>query len=363
MRLILPLVLALLAPLVGAQGLQIHAAVALDVAGDTEGMTRRPVATAPNRFVWVGEVVLDLPPSSIQTVGLETDDAGATALSLWLSEDAARAFAELTERSVGKALAVVYQQRVLIAPIVVSPIPNGLVMITGMEESEAQALADALRQATTPAVPESTVLEPAVPEPVASEPAAPVTRASIPLVPTRDASPISPSPPTEPERQRPPLGDETNSEAAQAGQAFVNAVAARDWRAVATLLHPDARRVARASALSILRLDGGTVTVRSDGREGSFIAADVLGVAPFGRVEDLAEQDVAALYLAALDVLGIWGPPGSPRRVVGQVRDGDHVHVILRASADESGVSDITVVTLALDLGAWRPLLTQPQGF
>lgn len=341
MRFLVPLVLVLLASSVQAQGLQIHAAVALDVQGDTQGMTRRPVVTSPDRYVWVGDVVLDLPPSSIQTVGLEMEEGGGTALSLWLSEEAGREFADLTERSIGQALAVVYQERVLIAPVVVSAIPNGLVMITGLDEDEATRLADALRQATDERLPDPRPAPPRA-EPIATPPAS---------VPVRG----------EPRPVLRPLQD--TPEAAGAALAFVDRVAERNWRAVTDMLHRDARRVARSSALSMLSLDSGTVTVRSDGREGSFIASDVLGNTPTGRFESLDERDAITLYLAALDVIGAWGPPGPPRRVVGEIRDGDRVHVILSASGAESGVSEVSLVTLALDRGTWRPLLTQPQGF
>ena len=63
-------------------------------------------------------------------------------------------------------------------------------------------------------------------------------------------------------------------------------------------------------------------------------------------------------------MLGVWGPPGGARTVVGEVRDGDRLHVLMRGADDAPGVSAVTVVTLAPDRrGAWRPLLTQPQGF
>lgn len=339
MRLLLSCALLLSAAAAHAQGLQIHAAVALDVQGDTEGMTRRPVVTSPDRYVWVGDVVLDLPPSSIQTVGLETDDAGGTALSLWLSDDAGRAFAELTERSVGQALAVVYNERVLTAPVVMSTIPNGLVMITGLDETEALSLADALRQATEP-------------DAIAEDPLPAPPRVDPPMSRPVQADPRPTSPTIQPA-----------TEAGGVARAFVDGIAARDWRSVSEMLHPEAIRVARTSALAVMDLSSGTVSIRSDGQEGSFIAADALGHTPVGPLADLDDRDVTTLYLAALDVIGVWGTPGAPRQFIGEIRDGDRVHVILRASAAESGVSDVSLVTLALDDGEWRPLLTQPQGF
>ena len=340
MRLVLLLALAALVPAADAQ-LQIHAAVAPDTEGDTDGMTVRPVVTVPGHEVWVGDVVLDLPPASIQTVGLETDDSGGSALSLWLTDDAGRAFSALTAESVGKALAVVHDGRVLVAPVVTSPIPNGLVLITGLGAAEAERLAESLRSA--------------------NEPPAPVPPAPLPLP---GARPLEPVPPTFPPRS--PVPDPQPDAASRAGQAalrFTSAIAARDWRTAAASLHPQSLRVARSSAMSILELEGGTVNVRSGGREGAFAAAGVLGIAPSGRLADLDDRDLGALYLAALDVLGAWGATGAARRVVGEVTDGDRVHVILRAESAEAGVSDVLLVTVARDGLDWRPLLTPAQRF
>ncbi len=343
MRLVLLLALAVLAPAADAQ-LQIHAAVAPDTEGDTEGMTRRPVVTVPGHEVWVGDVVLNLPPASIQTVGLETDDSGGSALSLWLSDDAGRAFSVLTAESVGKALAVVYDGRVLVAPVVMSPIPNGLVMITGLDNAEAERLAESLRSA--------------------NKPPAPVRPALPPQPGARPLEPVRPVPPTFPPRTpEPDLVPDATSRASQAALRFADAIAARNWRMAAAELHPQSLRVARSSATSILELDRGMVNVRSEGKEGAFAAADVLGSAPSGRMSDLNDRDVGALYLAALDVLGVWGTPGVARRVVGEVPDGDRTHVVLRATSIEAGASDVSLVTVARDGSEWRPLLTQSQGF
>ena len=348
MRLVLLAALALVTPSAHAQ-LQIHAAVAPDTGGDTEGMTRHAVVTAPGLDVWIGEVVLDLPPASITTVGLEMDADGGTALSLWLSDDAGRAFAALTAQSIGEALAVVHDGRVLTAPVVASAIPNGLVMITGLDHAEAERLAETIREANEPretARPTPPLrFDPAPREPSESEP--PPRTAPAPLTPR---SPVPDAPASQ-------------SSASQAARAFVDAVAERDWRAVSRMLHPQSHRAVRASALSMLEVDRGTVTVLDEGGGETFLAADALGSEPAGRVSDLSDGDLTTLYLAALDRLGTWGAPGPPRQVVGELRDGDRVHVVLRAATVEEGVSDLSVVTLARDGAVWRPLLTQPQGF
>ena len=376
MRLVL-VVLALLAAPASAQGLQIHAAVTSDAPGDTGGMRRQSVATALDREVWVGPVVLDLPAEAIQTVGLELDVGGGTALSLWLSDDASAAFAALTGRSVGQALAVVYDGRVLTAPVVRSAIPNGLVMITGLGADEAGRLADALRAATAPG-PAAAPAVSATPPPVRRR----LPQASVPDVPVRPAmrldppptdpadgpapSPSAPAPPaTAPVVSAPSSSGSPGRSASATAQAFTGAVSRRDWRAVARALHPDALRAVQPWAVEMLRLDGPTVTVRDQDQRASFDAASALGARPSaGSISELGDLDRAVLYLAGLDALGVWGEPGPSRAVVGEVLDGDRLHVVLRDAAPSPGVSEVTVVTLARDgRGDWRPVLTQPQGF
>lgn len=135
---------------------------------------------------------------------------------------------------------------------------------------------------------------------------------------------------------------------------------------MADALHPDALRRLRAESRLILRLDGRAVRVTDGERSGTIQPDRVLGRRFTVRTLDsLSDRDLGALYLAGLDALGVWGPPGPRRTVVGAVPDGaDLVHVLLRAGGASSGVSDVSVVTLRRDgAGAWRPLLTQPQGF
>lgn len=351
------LAVVLLAGSASAQSLQIRHAVTPDAPGDTEGMTRQTVATAPDREVWVGSVALDLPPRSIQTVGLELDADGQTALSLWLSDEAGGAFASLTAASVGRALAVVYDGRVLTAPVVQSAIPNGLVLITGLDSGEAERVADALRDATDGDPPPLRV----DPLPPASGPS---REAGLPREPAPGGSAVPREPRADPDRSRGPEAG-VDGEAGRVAAAFVSAVAARRWQEVAAQLHPEALAVAQASALEILTLDQGTVIVRDGGQEGSFIASDILGAAPrAARLDALPALDVAALYLAALDVLGVWGAPAEPRPLIGQVVDGDRLHVLFRLPQPMPGVAELGVVSLARDArGEWRPLISQPQGF
>lgn len=367
------LVVVLAAAPASAQRLQIHTAVTADAPGDTGEMRRQSVATAPDREVWVGPVALDLPPASIQTVGLELDADGTAALSLWLSDEAAQAFAGLTDASVGRALAVVWDGRVLTAPVVESPIRNGMVMITGLDAGEAERLADALREASegaagaTPSEPASRPANPPPRTPVGWGPAPdPVRPSGIPERPplrldpppgvsssTSDlgSAPIPDVSGSDPARATPPAAS-----ASRAAQLFADAVARRDWRTAAAALHPDALRAVRAD--TGLRLEGATVRVQARGGEGSFDAADVLGRVPQS-TSSLNDQDVAVLYLAGLDAIGAWPTPDVDWQVTTEVPDGRRVHVLFQNPTEAPGVSETWTVTLAPDAGgAWRPLLT-----
>ncbi len=369
------------APALAQSRLQIRAAVTPDAAGDTAGMRRESVATAPDREVWVGPVVMDLAPSSIRTVGLELDRDGTAALSVWLSDRAGAEFEALTAASVGRALAVVWDGQVLAAAVVESAIPNGMVMVTGLEAAEAERLADALRRATE----DPQARAGGAPEPEdwgpASGPTGQPSRTPVPGsgVPSRPPlrldpppglgssayEPAAPAPATSAPTGPAPASPAPTSAASGAAQGFVGAVARRDWRTVARSLHPDALRSVRLNAPGLLRLDGGAVRVEDGTGEVSFAAADALGGAPrSSRLADLGDEDVAVLYLAALDALGVWGAPVAFREVVGEVPDGGRLHVVMRSPTVPAGVSELTVVTLARDAsGTWRPLLTQPQGF
>ena len=338
---LLTLALAASAPAV-AQGLQIHAAVTPDAPGDTDGM--RPMPTlATGDEVWVGDVLLDLADESVETVGLERDAGGAT-LSLWLSGEAGAAFADLTARSVGRALAVVREGRVLTAAVVQSEIPNGLVLITGLDGAEADRLAAALRGDG--------------PE-----------RAAPPTIPTPTPLDLPERPPLQLD---PPRGVDGQGDALAEGGAtaqdvalgFSQYVAARRWRDAADALHPLALTVARTDALAVLDLDDGGVRMRDGDRSVQIDAGDVLGRRAPARLDDLADRDLAALYFAGLDALGMWGVPGAPRAILGTVSEGDRTHALMRIGDPGLGVSDVAVVTVAVyGEGAWGVLLTQAQGF
>lgn len=387
-RLVAVLAVLLAALVVGtprAQTLHIHAAVTADAPGDTTGMERLPIAGDPQRTVLVGESLLDLEPASLQTVGLEEDGNGQATLSLWLSEDTGRAFADLTERSVGKALAVVYDGRVLAAPVVRSRIANGHVRITGLVATEGEQIAVRLREGmgagTAPPPEESAPVPAATDREVTPAPREAPSRRRFPRQPTRSGTEPLDLPPSEPvpipplgepiprspvSEGAPPAASAPARDAEAAALAFVRAVARRDWRATADALHPTALATLRANALSMLRLDGALVRVDDGRQSGTLDAAAALGRPPGADLDALSDRDLGVLYLAGLDVLGVWGAPGPPRTVGGVVREGtDVAHVLLRPeTTGRDGVSDVSVVTVRRDAsGAWRPLLTQAQGF
>ena len=350
LRLAVACALALLAgPLQAQAGLRLHAAVTADAPGDTTGFRRAPLATAAGGTVYVGEAVLDVPLGAIQTVGLEDDPDGTSAVTVWLDATAAARLADVTGAAAGRALAVLHAGRVLGAPRVESAVPNGLVLIAGLDPGEAARVAAALRGDAPSARPAVTV----APTPVS----APSVAGTPPSAPPASV----PSPWGRPASSA-PTGD-AGVAAETAALAFVRAVAGRQWGEAADLLDPDAHAALRADALGLLRLDGAEVYVRDGLREGSVLAADVLGRAPALPLDRLGARDLTALYLAGLDAIGVWGAPDASRAVVGRVEDGDRAHVVLRAEA-VPGMSDLSVVTVRRDgSGRWRVLLTEARGF
>jgi len=67
-------------------------------------------------------------------------------VKLTLTDDGAKAFAEATTRLVGKNIAIIYDNKVVSAPVVQVPITNGEATITGMEDAkQAEELASTIR--------------------------------------------------------------------------------------------------------------------------------------------------------------------------------------------------------------------------
>lgn len=309
-------------PVAASAQLRIHAAAREAPAGAT-GWAAETLPSGER--VWVGAVLLDVPPGGVETVGLEVLDDRAD-VSLWLSRAVAPALFEVTAAAVGDLLAVVVDGRVVAAPVVRSAVPNGLVLVTGLRVAEAERLAAVLRDADR------------------------VTMGA----PYGDP-PVGASGPDRPDAPA------ASAEADRAALAFADAIARRDWPGAADALHPESASALRPAALGLVRLDGATAIVRDGLREATFEAS---GIAPGRAADALTDRDLAALYFAALDALGDWGPVWDGRVVAGRVADGDRVHVVLRPRGAVQGTSEVAVVTVRRDAqGRWRALLTDVRGY
>lgn len=69
---------------------------------------------------------------------------GRGEVRLVLTSDGARAFAEVTSRSVGKRLGIVVDGRLVAAPVVRAPLRDGVIVVAGLSLAEARALAPRL---------------------------------------------------------------------------------------------------------------------------------------------------------------------------------------------------------------------------
>lgn len=311
------------------------------------------------------EVLLDLPLAAIATVGLEEDDDGTFAVTVWLESGPAADLARVTAAATGSVVAVMHGGRVLATPRIASAVPNGLVTLPGFSQADAEALAASLRGDPAGFEPSPPLSE--APRPVTHPAPRPWGR-SVPRTPPAPPAdePLAPW-------ERPAATDEPPEGGAPSASdspsavalAFVEAIDRQAWARAADRLHSDAQAVLREDALGLLRLDGPTVIVRDGLQEGAFALASVLSGAAPTDLDRLSDRDLAALYLAGLDVLGVWGPPGPPLAVVGDLADGPVTHVLLRArEGAEAGMSAVTAVTVRRDpAGTWRVLLTNAQGF
>lgn len=325
-----------------------------------------PVAVGPSR--------LDVEPEDLLTIGLQEEN-GASTLSLWLDDSAAATYATLTEEVAGRDLAVVVDGRAIAIQAVPGPVNNGNLVIAGLPPADAEAVAARLRGASGDA-PDPAGYRAESP-PVEPEPLPPSERLPISPLDLPGASSGGSASATEPavrpevasERERIPDPAQspgaTTEGADAAAVAFVEAVRRRDWRAVVGALHPDAVARLRPDALALLRLDRQTVRIEEGDQSGRLDVPAVLGHRIRGALDELSDEDLGVLYLAALDEVGVWGNPGPPRRAIGRVASGpDRVHVVLESGTSGGGASELSVVTLRRDAsGEWRPLLTHARGF
>lgn len=269
----------------------------------TTGMTR--TQDASGMPVWVGKVLLALGPGDAETVGVDEDPlTGSPYVTLVLAEAPAEAFARITEGRVGKAIAVMLDGNVLMAPVIQSRITGGRVSIEGVSRDEAEALAASIRKSTG---------------------------AVDPVERMRDEVDLSS-----------PEG---------AAVAYVTALDAADWRTVATVLHPDSLRDVRESAAEeTVELRGDRAHLVGDPSR-SVSLAEVLGTVPrVARYADLSDADAVAVWFAVMHEAGArYGGRGSSLVPVGTVRDGDRVHVVLRepeSPFETEGFTDPAIVTV-----------------
>jgi preprotein translocase subunit SecD len=76
---------------------------------------------------------------------------GMPAVSVYLDKRGAEAFADFTKKNIGRRLAIVFDGKVLEAPLIVAPISGGWLQITGnFTQDQAQALSDQLNEGAVP---------------------------------------------------------------------------------------------------------------------------------------------------------------------------------------------------------------------
>ena len=108
-----------------------------------------------------GQAHLWLHPASLRNDAIVQaepgfDHQGLPVVNVRLSSDAAQVFGEMTARLMGKRIAIVYEDTILTAPVVQTPILGGAMMISGgFSGEEASDLAVML---STPALPDGVEL-------------------------------------------------------------------------------------------------------------------------------------------------------------------------------------------------------------
>ncbi len=305
------------------------AVLTLRAPADTRGMER--AALPDGSTVFLGQALQALGPGSVTDAHLAFDPfTTAPEISLTMSAEAGQAFACITEAQAGQALAVVLDGRVLTAPTVNGPIPNGRVQITGQfTVAEAEAIVSAIREATQAGDARAAQLRD--------------LRASVDL-----------------------------SRPDSAALAMRRAALASDWPTLAHTLHPDVLRALREDAADRLTLRDGKVLAsdqtlpapRAGGARPDTLlwlsVRDVLGAEPPGdRLDDFSDEQIAALLFAAHS-----GPrPSFPAaQVVGVVREAAGVAYVVLVPAEptpfgDAGISEATVVEVRLAGTEWRVLL------
>jgi preprotein translocase subunit SecD len=88
--------------------------------------------------------------SDVASAKLETDVAGRQNVLLTFQPDAQARFAEITAKNLGRRLAIVFDGRVLSAPVIQAQITGGQAVISGPKESEVAELVKILSSAGSP---------------------------------------------------------------------------------------------------------------------------------------------------------------------------------------------------------------------
>ena len=290
-----------------------------DAVPDTAAMEQASLPGMEGGTVYLGRTLLDLGPGTLlsATVGSEAY-TGAPEVALKMAGPAAAAFATLTSERVGEPVALVLDGRVLTAPTIHGKIPNGLVQITGQfTRAEADALAAALREATGATGTERLPADFSTPE--------------------------------------------------GAVAAFLAAIDAEDWGALADAFHPDARAFIREDMTGALIIARDSVLL-GDGYDPTGYAVSISDVLGIGiRERDparLSDTDFAALALALTHGRVYTRGVGGFFDILGSVPEGlETAHVVLRRHATASaaaGLSETAVQTVYKDGDSWRVFVTLP---
>jgi len=94
----------------------------------------------------LGKVVVD--QTALEMVMAEVDKHGIPRVLITFNAEGREAFAEATREQVGRRLAILIEGEVVVAPIIMTPLLDGKVVITGnYSEAETEALAAKLQAA------------------------------------------------------------------------------------------------------------------------------------------------------------------------------------------------------------------------
>ena len=104
----------------------------------------QPYLTAMGQGLWIGTIPLCASSVQMAAPGIHQDSAEPI-VDIKLSKPAARRFAEITQASVSRTLAVRFKGAVLMAPTINEPILVGAAQITGMEQDDINRIIEATK--------------------------------------------------------------------------------------------------------------------------------------------------------------------------------------------------------------------------